>query len=38
MDSIQIATALLSGCDEFITNDKKLKRLDELSIILIEEV
>lgn len=37
MDSIQIATALVSNCKEFITNDKKLKKIEEISVILIEE-
>jgi len=37
MDSIQIATALLSDCSEFITNDKKLKKIDEIKVVLIGE-
>ena len=37
MDSIQIATALIKNCEEFITNDKKLKKVEEVLVILIEE-
>jgi predicted nucleic acid-binding protein len=36
MDSIQIATAILSNCDEFVTNDKKLKKITEVSVIILE--
>lgn len=36
MDSIQIATAILSNCDEFVTNDKKLKKITEVSVITLE--
>lgn len=38
MDSIQLATAILSNCDKFVTNDKNLKKIKEVSIILIEEI
>ena len=38
MDSIQIATAILSNCDEFVTNDKKLKKITEIAVIIIEEI
>ncbi len=38
MDSIQIATAILSNCNEFVTNDKKLKKIKEISVIIIEEI
>jgi len=37
MDSIQLATALATNYEGFITNDKKLKKVDEISIILLEE-
>jgi predicted nucleic acid-binding protein len=37
-DSFQIATALESGCDAFLTNDKQLKRMDGLKIIVIDEL
>ena len=37
MDALQIATALVTNCDEFITNDKKLSKIEEISIKLLEE-
>lgn len=37
MDSIQIATALTSNCGEFLTNDKRLKKVDKINVILVEE-
>ena len=36
MDALQIATALIKNCDEFITNDKKLLRVEEIEVRLIE--
>lgn len=35
MDAIQIATAIYSNCDSFMTNDKKLKSMNEIEITLI---
>ena len=37
-DAVQIATALLSGCDAFLTNDEKLKRVTELRVIVVTEL
>ena len=37
MDALQIATALIANCDEFLTNDRKLSEIEETSIKLIEE-
>jgi predicted nucleic acid-binding protein len=37
-DSFQIATALEARCDAFLTNDKQLKRMDGLKIIVIDEL
>ena len=37
MDALQIATALISNCAEFITNDKKLLKIDEISVKLVVE-
>lgn len=37
MDSIQIATAIFSNSDIFITNDKKLKRIPEIKVMLVDE-
>jgi hypothetical protein len=37
-DAFQIAVALQSGCDAFLTNDMTLKRVSELSVIVLEEM
>jgi len=37
-DSVQLATALSSKAQAFITNDEKLKKLKELSVILLSNV
>ena len=37
-DAFQIATALASGCDAFLTNDLTLKRVTELTILVLEEL
>ena len=36
-DSIQLATAIESSCDYFITNDKKL-RIKEIETVMIDEI
>jgi len=36
-DAMQIAAALASGCDAFLTNDIALKRVRELKILIIHE-
>lgn len=38
MDALQLATASLSGCDLFLTNDKQLKQFKELKCITVEEL
>jgi len=37
-DALQIATAIQSGCDAFLTNDLQLKRVNELSILVVTEL
>lgn len=37
-DALQIATALQTGCDAFLTNDKALKRVTELKILVLDEL
>jgi predicted nucleic acid-binding protein len=37
-DALQIATALETGCDAFLTDDKALKRLTELKILVLYEL
>ena len=36
-DALHIASALESACDAFLTNDKGLKRVTEIIIILVDE-
>lgn len=37
-DALQIATALHTHCEVFLTNDKALKRVSEITILLIDEL
>jgi predicted nucleic acid-binding protein len=37
-DAIHAATALSSGCDSFISNDKGLRKLSALRVVLLEEI
>jgi predicted nucleic acid-binding protein len=37
-DAFQIAAALASGCDAFLTNDTTLKRVTEISILLLNDL
>ncbi len=36
--TIQIAVAILSGCDAFLTNDLALKRVTEINAIVLDEM
>lgn len=36
-DALQLATACISGCDLFLTNDKQLKQFKEIPCMTIEE-
>jgi len=36
-DAFQVATSVLSGCDAFLTNDKDLKRVTEVNVILLDD-
>jgi predicted nucleic acid-binding protein len=38
IDALQIATALVAGCEAFLTNDLQLKRVTELKIIVVSEL
>ena len=38
MDALQLASACLSGCDLFLTNDKQLRQFKELKCITVEEL
>ena len=38
MDAFQVAVAIDEGCAEFLTNDKKLAKLDELEAVLVSDL
>jgi predicted nucleic acid-binding protein len=37
-DALHIATALSSGCDTFLTNDLRLKRIQEVRVLVLDEL
>lgn len=37
-DSLQIAVALTSGCEAFLTNDSDLRRVTELNVLVLNEL
>ena len=37
-DALQVATALITGCEAFLTNDKTLKRLTELQVLVLSDL
>lgn len=37
-DAIQIATALQAGCEAFLTNDRRLQRVTELRVLVLDEL
>lgn len=37
-DAIQLATAVATQCDAFLTNDKQLKRVSEIEILVVEDL
>jgi predicted nucleic acid-binding protein len=38
MDALQLSIAICSGCQQFLTNDKRLKNISEIEIILIDNL
>lgn len=38
MDALQLAVAILSGCDVFLTNDRQLRQFAEMNVILVSEL
>lgn len=38
MDSLQLAAAIEENCKEFFTNDRKLKQVSEINIIIVEDL
>ena len=37
-DALQVATALVAGCEAFLTNDVQLKRITEVKILVVSEL
>jgi predicted nucleic acid-binding protein len=37
-DALHIATALVTGCDAFLTNDLRLKRVTEIRVLALDEL
>ena len=38
MDALQLASSIVSGCDVFLTNDKQLRQIEELQILLVDDL
>ncbi|MDX2281991.1 MAG: PIN domain-containing protein [Saprospiraceae bacterium] len=38
MDALQLAVAIETGCELFITNDKKLKNITEIQVLIVEDL
>jgi predicted nucleic acid-binding protein len=38
LDALQLATAVSSGCTSFLTNDIKLKSIQEIKIVLLDDL
>ena len=36
-DSLQLATACVTGCNLFLTNDKQLRQFNEITCVILEE-
>jgi predicted nucleic acid-binding protein len=37
MDALQISAAIHSECDHFMTNDRRLKQVNEIDVMLIKD-
>ena len=37
-DALQVATALMAGCEAFLTNDKGLRRVTELRVLVLDDL
>ena len=37
-DAFQLAACLVGDCDAFLTNDRDLKRVEEVSVLLLDEI
>lgn len=37
-DALHVATAIVSGCDTFLTNDTGIKRVTEINVLVLDEL
>ena len=37
-DSLQLASAIVSECDVFLTNDKQLRQVEEIQVLLVDDL
>lgn len=37
-DALHLATAIGAGCDAFLTNDRRLQRMTEISVLLLDDL
>jgi len=37
IDAVQLASAIENGIEIFITNDKKLKKVDEIKVVVLDD-
>ncbi len=37
-DALQLSAAILSGCDQFFTNDIPLRQVQEIQVVLVEDL
>ena len=38
MDALQLASAIISGCDVFLTNDKQLRQVEEIPVLIVDDL
>ena len=38
MDALQLASAIICGCNVFLTNDKQLRQVDEIQVLLVDDL
>lgn len=38
MDALQLASAIQNHCEVFLTNDKQLRQVEEIKVLLVEEL
>ena len=38
MDALQLASAVISNCDVFLTNDKQLRQVEEIQVLLVDDL